>query len=195
MLEEERRLLYVGITRAKERLYLTHAFRRSRFGGTEPSEPSSFLTAIPASTLAAGSRSHEPTRPATRSCSLLSPPQRGLYPGIGGAARIHAKFGDGIVVQVADRNEDQEITVQFKRHGEKRLMGSLANSRSTRNKGGSRWHSGYRGLTRATDQQGPPWWQGRKPCRNDQPRPAGSSRIHDYDRRLPRLSSVGRNIP
>jgi len=128
MLEEERRLLYVGITRAKERLYLTHAFRRSRFGGTEPSAPSSFLTAIPASTLAAGSRSHEPTRPTTRKLLVAQPAAAPVYTRVSAGQRVfHTKFGDGVVIQVADRGDDQEITVNFKRHGEKRLMGSLAN--------------------------------------------------------------------
>jgi DNA helicase-2/ATP-dependent DNA helicase PcrA len=47
-MEEERRLAYVGITRAKEKLYLLYAFRRSSFGNVaEPTEPSRFLTDIP----------------------------------------------------------------------------------------------------------------------------------------------------
>ncbi|MFZ1471339.1 MAG: UvrD-helicase domain-containing protein [Anaerolineae bacterium] len=47
-MEEERRLAYVGITRAKERLYLTHAFRRTRWGSDDVSSPSRFLQDIPA---------------------------------------------------------------------------------------------------------------------------------------------------
>jgi len=128
MLEEERRLFYVGITRAKERLYITHAFRRSRFGGTEPSAPSSFLASIPANSLAAGSRSHEPSRPAAR--RLLVPAQATppAWTRVEPGQRVfHAKFGDGMVSRVTDRGDDQEITVEFKRHGQKRLMGSLAN--------------------------------------------------------------------
>jgi DNA helicase-2/ATP-dependent DNA helicase PcrA len=46
-MEEERRLCYVGITRAKERLYLLRTFRRSMYGNSEPSEPSRFLADIP----------------------------------------------------------------------------------------------------------------------------------------------------
>ena len=46
-MEEERRLCYVGVTRAKERLYLARAFRRGFRGGFEPSEPSRFLADIP----------------------------------------------------------------------------------------------------------------------------------------------------
>ncbi len=47
-LEEERRLAYVGITRARERLYLTHAWARNLFGGTQYNPPSRFLDEIPA---------------------------------------------------------------------------------------------------------------------------------------------------
>jgi DNA helicase-2/ATP-dependent DNA helicase PcrA len=46
-MEEERRLFYVGITRAKERLYLLHAFRRSVYGNSEPGDASRFLADIP----------------------------------------------------------------------------------------------------------------------------------------------------
>ena len=46
-MEEERRLCYVGLTRAKERLYLTHTFRRTIYGNQEASEPSRFLRDIP----------------------------------------------------------------------------------------------------------------------------------------------------
>jgi DNA helicase-2/ATP-dependent DNA helicase PcrA len=51
MLEEERRLFYVGITRAERKLYLTHAEERRRNGELVPSRPSSFLEAIPDSLL------------------------------------------------------------------------------------------------------------------------------------------------
>ena len=47
-LEEERRLAYVGITRARERLYLTHAWSRTLFGSTQYNPPSRFLDEIPA---------------------------------------------------------------------------------------------------------------------------------------------------
>lgn len=128
MLEEERRLFYVGITRAKERLFMTHAFRRSRFGGTEPSAPSSFLASIPANTLAAGSTSHEPPRVPVRKqlVPASAPPPSWTRVAVGQRV-FHAKFGDGVVGKVTDRGDDQELTVNFVRHGEKRLMGSLAN--------------------------------------------------------------------
>ena len=61
-LEEERRLCYVGVTRAKERLYLLRAFRRGFRGGSEPGTPSRFLLDIPQELLAAPA---QPKRPST----------------------------------------------------------------------------------------------------------------------------------
>ena len=46
-LEEERRLFYVGVTRAENRLYLSHTFRRTMFGSSDLGEPSRFLADIP----------------------------------------------------------------------------------------------------------------------------------------------------
>ena len=59
-LEEERRLCYVGMTRAKERLYLTRAFRRGFRGGTGPNLPSRFLLDIPRE-LVAGQEQPKPS--------------------------------------------------------------------------------------------------------------------------------------
>jgi DNA helicase-2/ATP-dependent DNA helicase PcrA len=66
-MEEERRLAYVGITRAQERLYLTHAWARMLFGQTQYNPPSRFLDEIPADLIeeAAGSRSASSGRRAT----------------------------------------------------------------------------------------------------------------------------------
>jgi DNA helicase-2/ATP-dependent DNA helicase PcrA len=47
LLEEERRLMYVGITRAKQRLFLTHAKQRQLYGSTRQQQPSRFLSEIP----------------------------------------------------------------------------------------------------------------------------------------------------
>ncbi len=65
-MEEERRLCYVGITRAKERLYLLYAFRRSFYGSSEPGDPSRFLADIPRELIASEHRqpSHD-VRPRT----------------------------------------------------------------------------------------------------------------------------------
>lgn len=55
MLSEERRLFYVGLTRAQDRLFLSHAFRRTFYGGTEVATPSRFLLDIPGELLEGGS--------------------------------------------------------------------------------------------------------------------------------------------
>jgi len=131
-LEEERRLFYVGITRAKERLYLTHAFRRTVFGRGDLSARSRFLDAIPSELVEHGngrvvvasgavpatplSTAVEPTTPA--------PPELSV-----GDRVFHGRFGDGVVTAVRGVRGDQEVTIDFKRHGEKRLLASLANLR------------------------------------------------------------------
>ncbi|HUG15462.1 MAG TPA: UvrD-helicase domain-containing protein [Thermomicrobiales bacterium] len=128
MIEEERRLFYVGITRAKERLYLTHAFRRTRFGGSEPSLPSSFLASIPASVIADPPRRDPEQQPVAKWLSVEQTSSPPAWTRVASGQRVfHAKFGDGVVADVVDRGDDQEVTVEFNRHGQKRLMASMAN--------------------------------------------------------------------
>ena len=129
-LEEERRLFYVGITRAEERLYLTHAARRSRFGYAEMSIPSQFLAAIPEEVtgdppLQSRSSSREKNR-------ILQPVQQGAHVNATasydvGQRVFHNKFGDGVVLSISDKPSDQELVVEFVRHGQKRLLASFAN--------------------------------------------------------------------
>ena len=61
-LEEERRLAYVGITRARERLYLSHAWARTMFGSTQYNPPSRFLDEIPAELVESVQGSRRPSR-------------------------------------------------------------------------------------------------------------------------------------
>ncbi|MCL0087868.1 UvrD-helicase domain-containing protein [Dehalococcoidia bacterium] len=122
-MEEERRLCYVGITRAKERVYLVHAFRRSLYGGNRPNPPSPFLKDIPAHLVVRNSNRQttvspcaggEHTRPQTAELKA-------------GDKVHHAKFGDGTVVNAVATRDDHEVTVAFGRGvGVKRLLGSLA---------------------------------------------------------------------
>ena len=83
-LEEERRLAYVGITRARERLYLTHAWSRTLFGGTQYNPPSRFLDEIPADLV----RDVEGHRRASRSGRVYGGRWRGV------ALRRRAAGGD-----------------------------------------------------------------------------------------------------
>ena len=130
-LEEERRLFYVGITRAKQRLYLSYAQLRSRFGLRERGIPSHFLDALPPDVVeeqrASGwQRAGElpgrtaSSRPEERSAA---PVVRRYQPG---QRVFHPTFGDGVVLAVRESAGDQEVTVQFKRHGTKILLASLA---------------------------------------------------------------------
>ncbi|MCL0065332.1 UvrD-helicase domain-containing protein [Dehalococcoidia bacterium] len=122
-MEEERRLCYVGITRAKERVYLVHAFRRSLYGGNRPNPPSPFLKDIPAHLVVRNTNRRttvdacaggEPARPKTSELKA-------------GDKVHHAKFGDGMVVNAVATRGDHEVTVAFGRGvGVKRLLGSLA---------------------------------------------------------------------
>lgn len=122
-MEEERRLFYVGITRAKERLYLLRAFRRSLAGGNEPGHPSRFLRDIP---------SHLTEPPPRRGRQavvpgMAPPPAGAKVPPEVGAHVHHATFGEGIVVSLLPLNGDHEVIVAFKGEaGLKRLLLSLA---------------------------------------------------------------------
>jgi DNA helicase-2/ATP-dependent DNA helicase PcrA len=128
-MEEERRLCYVGMTRAEERLYLVRAFRRT-FGGHNP--PSRFLADIPPEL--ATTRERVPTDRPTRERLPVGPrrsEERPKRPDVSFAAGDHvrhAKFGEGIVVSCEEeKGGDQLVIVAFKGEaGIKRLLLSFA---------------------------------------------------------------------
>jgi DNA helicase-2/ATP-dependent DNA helicase PcrA len=140
-LEEERRLLYVGITRAKERLYLTLAFKRSLHGITQDTYPSRFLADIPKKlkkcgfsfgrqSEAASSVSHNyekwPYNSTVRRGAKVEATSTEVSFRDGDRVR-HATFGDGVVVSIKPSGYDYEVAVAFKGEaGLKRLMLSLA---------------------------------------------------------------------
>jgi DNA helicase-2/ATP-dependent DNA helicase PcrA len=124
-MEEERRLCYVGITRAKQRVYLVRTFRRSSMGSTSINLPSRFLMDIPPHLVTAPGDIDRDTeaKPAPKK-SPTTPPKGALS---AGDHVSHAKFGEGIVVSCAFVDDDQEVTVAFKGDaGLKRLLLSLA---------------------------------------------------------------------
>jgi len=117
-LEEERRLCYVGMTRAKERLTLTHTMRRNLFGRSEANLPSRFLDELPSLGV-----ERERLRPA--SWSDYGAVQREFAPrevlpdiGTGDAVR-HASLGAGIVLAI---EAGGVVTVRFEDGSERRLM-------------------------------------------------------------------------
>ncbi len=125
---EERRLLYVGMTRAKERLYLTYAFRRSwGWGGGEPSEPSRFLDDLPAEVLS------RPQPQRTRATSTWSQPawrpsrpqQRVTQYHVGDRVQ-HAHYGEGTVMECELSGHEEVVTVLFEHVGAKRLLAGRA---------------------------------------------------------------------
>ncbi len=116
-MEEERRLCYVGITRAKERVYLVYAFRRTLFGDSEVREPSRFLEDIPP---------HLIEGPEWR---FEGPSKKILTPRFKPGDRvIHPLFGEGIVIESKPLGDDEEVSVAFE-EGTKRLLASFAHLR------------------------------------------------------------------
>ncbi|HZP57474.1 MAG TPA: UvrD-helicase domain-containing protein [Dehalococcoidia bacterium] len=132
-MEEERRLCYVGMTRARERLYLLRAFRRYGMGSSQHNPPSRFLRDIPPQLIAQQSGVERAAAPAAER-RYAAPPARDERPLVpdeavftGGEKVRHPRFGEGIVVSCAVANGDQELTIAFKGEaGIKRLLLSLA---------------------------------------------------------------------
>ncbi len=137
-MEEERRLAYVGITRARERLHLSHAFRRASWGSAVFNPVSRFMGDIPASLTTTRSRvdghsaSSGPRRVRERLVELSSrapepEPARNLSEFKTGDVVRHAKFGQGIVVNATARDGDVEVMVAFQgTAGLKKLLLSFA---------------------------------------------------------------------
>ena len=129
-MEEERRLCYVGITRAKKQLYLLRSYRRSLFGGSTANPASRFLQDIsPHLIRPRGLWEESPTPGASPDFSRHSqpspPPFSDLTLRVGDHVR-HSKFGPGIVMNCLPTRDDQELTVVFEEAGVKKLLASLA---------------------------------------------------------------------
>jgi DNA helicase-2/ATP-dependent DNA helicase PcrA len=130
-LEEERRLCYVGVTRAQRQVYLLHTYRRSLFGGSSATQRSRFLQDIPPQlTTRKGlweeEEKEEEFTPVTALFSKpAAKPLSTLRLEIGDYVQ-HKIFGDGIVINCSPNKDDQEITVAFEGAGVKRLLLSLA---------------------------------------------------------------------
>ena len=120
-IEEERRLCYVGMTRARERLTMTHAMRRSLYGRTDTNLPSRFLDELPEDGV-----ERERLRPSSWSnygappSSQFAPPKLQELPSLAtGDAVRHHTLGTGIVTRI---EPDGVVTVRFEDGSERRLM-------------------------------------------------------------------------
>ena len=128
-LEEERRLCYVGITRAMQQLCLTYAEARRLHGNEAYNRPSRFLAELPPELLFEV-RLHggleRPWRASNPTRALFAQDNGAGALNIGGRVR-HGKFGEGVVLQSEGRGERTRVQVRFVGHGEKWLMLSVAN--------------------------------------------------------------------
>jgi DNA helicase-2/ATP-dependent DNA helicase PcrA len=120
-LEEERRLAYVGITRAQDRLYLSSAWSRMLFGGSNYNPPSRFLTEIPDGLMdKAGKRAR---RTASERAASVGPRTTVSAGQIGPGDRVrHDKWGLGTVREVVGTGEMAEAEIMFDTQGKKRLL-------------------------------------------------------------------------
>jgi DNA helicase-2/ATP-dependent DNA helicase PcrA len=148
-IEEERRLFYVGMTRAKQSLFFSRAIYRRSYGEDRlrASLPSRFLAEIPGDLIesASGSlsdvgetRRYEPDpdyaenhayRPQRRRApygSTSKPPRGTKDPLIGTRVR-HSKYGVGTIIEVEGEGEDRKLTVSFQDYGAKKLVERYAN--------------------------------------------------------------------
>lgn len=127
-IEEERRLFYVGITRAQDRLYLALSEEREMYGRREPAHPSRFLEDIPqgllellspyGKVLSTDFRRSGPAAEATKIRGVKYP--AGAFKG--GEIVRHPRFGSGRVVATSGAGEKQEVTVAFEGAGLKKLV-------------------------------------------------------------------------
>jgi DNA helicase-2/ATP-dependent DNA helicase PcrA len=135
-MQEERRLLYVGITRAKDRLYLLYAQNRNAFGYPEPAEPSRYLDDIPEELLDDTSilRTIHPSRLtgfdahsiqwASQNKDTDHAITQRFHPG---AHVQHPVWGDGLVLSSRIQDDDEIVDIFFENIGMKRVAASLAN--------------------------------------------------------------------
>jgi DNA helicase II / ATP-dependent DNA helicase PcrA len=125
-LEEERRLCYVGATRAMRHLYITYAEQRRLYGVDAYGQPSRFISELPPDLVEEIRPRLQVSRPVfiKRSSTLDETPAAGMRMG----SRVrHSKFGDGVVLNFEGNGPHARIQVNFERQGTKWLMLSYAN--------------------------------------------------------------------
>lgn len=142
-IEEERRLLYVGITRAQEELFLVQCETRQTFGSTDNVRPSRFLEDIPKDLLVEVDilgqivatkkvNKYHFQAPPISAINLDAKKQQKEISFRGGEKVNHPRYGKGTVVGVSGEGNKKEITVAFTEVGVKRLMLKYANLKLAR---------------------------------------------------------------
>ncbi|MCX7104676.1 MAG: DNA helicase II [Methylococcales bacterium] len=125
-LEEERRLCYVGMTRAMQHLYLTYAESRRLYGRESYPRPSRFLREIPSELIqevrVRATINHPVTPIQIKNSSLQTTGSYKL-----GQRISHAKFGEGVVLQIEGSGAQERVQINFKTAGVKWLMLAYAN--------------------------------------------------------------------
>ena len=124
-LEEERRLCYVGVTRAMKQLYLTYAEARRMHGTDTFNRPSRFVSEIPAELIQEVRLKNSVVRPANRSTGTASRLKDAEVDGTDlklGQRVLHSKFGEGIVVNYEGAGKQARVQVNFLDEGSKWLM-------------------------------------------------------------------------
>jgi len=144
-MEEERRLCYVGMTRAKERLFLTNVRRRHIFGQEQMNPPARFIRDVPPALLDGGDSFQLPTVSPTSSASpssslhnLASLFEEEIEPDFGNEVRMvpedqgdgvclgmrvrHAQFGQGIIRKIEGEGDNQKVIIAFASVGFKKLL-------------------------------------------------------------------------
>ena len=126
-MEEERRLCYVGITRAEEQVYLTRAIERRIFGNTWRNLMSRFVEEIPPELI------EEPEKPKPKKRTVVSSFDPDEH--LGNVAPVfhevdarvsHAKWGRGTIIEISGRGSDARITIKFDSGTKKTLMAEYA---------------------------------------------------------------------
>ena len=147
-LEEERRLCYVGITRAKKRLFLSAARQRTLFGQTKYNMPSRFLEEIPEELVDKKMDTLAYSAGSTESSYKYAGETKNTYGGFGDSGFLkkapektlqdetsyiigdkvkHRKFGIGTVVSAQQMGKDCLVVVDFESVGQKKMMAAYAN--------------------------------------------------------------------
>jgi DNA helicase-2/ATP-dependent DNA helicase PcrA len=134
-LEEERRLCYVGITRAMKQLYISYAEQRRLHGMDSYGTPSRFIDEIPTELIEEVRPRIQLSRPVIGSyrpspaaARFREPAAEPAAPGIRLGARVrHGRFGDGVILNLEGQGAQARVQVNFEQQGVKWLMLSYAN--------------------------------------------------------------------